>query len=426
MDHRPSPIHPSSFSNAAAQAHNNIHRATRTNALPSLLYTYQRTLLVVILLAYAPLSLMAHPVIDSPDLAPTPLPPGVHTSVHTLVRRSYVVTNVSGVLHVIDPHSNTIITQRKGTDGSGKGFDAAAIIWIAFALAVGIPMAFAGVWGLKAHKLNIGRGRKFSVRPTTGVGVGLAVALVGWAALINSLSPYPISDAVIAIIILCFFAVPFVLGCSSIGRIPGIACIGIIGGFALGMRIVILRPNLLVQGNLGSNWAIISIVGLAGLVPVLFHQSQRWGLLFGCSSIGSFLLALGLDLILKKQDGMSRGLRYLFDRNGAHYLDIVVGGYNPPRLTQIILSVSIALIFVFAAAQNYIFKQDFLSGSRLHSDVVDSLSTTKSLRYPRTKPMFLRLDDEWDERPSSGIPIGAVVRTPVDAEKPPRSKLSYF
>jgi hypothetical protein len=84
----------------------------------------------------------------------------------------------------------------------------------------------------------------------------------------------------IAIITLCFFAVPFILGCFSIGRIPGIACIGVTGGFALGIRIVILRPNLLVQGNngLGVNWAIISLFGLAGLAPIIFPQSQRWGL----------------------------------------------------------------------------------------------------------------------------------------------------
>ncbi len=29
-------------------------------------------------------------------------------------------------------------------------------------------------------------------------------------------------------------------------------------------------------------------------------------------------MALGIDLIINKQDGMSRGLRYLFDRNTAH------------------------------------------------------------------------------------------------------------
>jgi hypothetical protein len=123
---------------------------------------------------------MAHPLVDAQDPAQPSLPPRIHASVHTLARRSgYVVTNVSGVVHVVDPSSDTIITQRKGTDGSGNGFDAAAIIWIAFALAVGIPMAFLGARGLKAFKLNVECGRRFNVRPATGVGVGLAGALIG-------------------------------------------------------------------------------------------------------------------------------------------------------------------------------------------------------------------------------------------------------
>ncbi len=39
-----------------------------------------------------------------------------------------------------------------------------------------------------------------------------------------------------------------------------------------------------------------------------------------CAAVGSFLVALGIDLILNKQSGMSNGLRFLFDRNSSHFL----------------------------------------------------------------------------------------------------------
>lgn len=40
-----------------------------------------------------------------------------------------------------------------------------------------------------------------------------------------------------------------------------------------------------------------------------------------CSAaVGTFLIGLGIDLLVSQQDGMSIGLRYLFDRNSAHVL----------------------------------------------------------------------------------------------------------
>ena len=51
------------------------------------------------------------------------------------------------------------------------------------------------------------------------------------------------------------------------------------------------------------------------------------------ASTGTFLLCLGLDLIVNKQSGMSRGLRFLFDRNVSHllvsseYLNFPIGGH---------------------------------------------------------------------------------------------------
>ena len=37
------------------------------------------------------------------------------------------------------------------------------------------------------------------------------------------------------------------------------------------------------------------------------------------ASVGTFFVALGIDLFANKQSGMSFGLRYAFDRNKYHY-----------------------------------------------------------------------------------------------------------
>ena len=39
-----------------------------------------------------------------------------------------------------------------------------------------------------------------------------------------------------------------------------------------------------------------------------------------CAAVGSFLVALGVDLILEKQAGWSFALRFMFDRNNSHFL----------------------------------------------------------------------------------------------------------
>ncbi len=39
-----------------------------------------------------------------------------------------------------------------------------------------------------------------------------------------------------------------------------------------------------------------------------------------CAAIGTFLIGLGVDLLLEKQSGWSFALRFLFDRNNSHFL----------------------------------------------------------------------------------------------------------
>ena len=38
------------------------------------------------------------------------------------------------------------------------------------------------------------------------------------------------------------------------------------------------------------------------------------------AACGTFLVGLGIDLLLEKQSGISFGLRFLLDRNNSHFL----------------------------------------------------------------------------------------------------------
>ncbi|KAG5720759.1 hypothetical protein E4T56_gene16934, partial [Termitomyces sp. T112] len=220
------------------------------------------------------------------------------------------------------------------------------IIWLAFSFVVGLPMTIAGIrlW-----------------RMTTGVGVGLAAAVCSWAALNNTVNNNGIPDTVLTAIVLGFFVVGFVFGLFEIGRIAGISLIGITGGLAFGTRVVILRPGLLVPGvNLFfADWVVVALFGALGGAFIVSQKTQRAGILVGSASVGTFFIALGIDLILNRQSGMSRGLRFLFDRNASHALDIIGGGYTPTLRTQITIAVSLGLTPLLAFFQHCAFKQPF-------------------------------------------------------------------
>lgn len=63
---------------------------------------------------------------------------------------------------IINPATGMEIRQGLATDGGGVGYDAPAVVWILIALALGLPLAAAGVRG---------------ARLTSGAGLGLALAV---------------------------------------------------------------------------------------------------------------------------------------------------------------------------------------------------------------------------------------------------------
>ncbi|TEB21174.1 hypothetical protein FA13DRAFT_1779468 [Coprinellus micaceus] len=105
-----------------------------------------------------------------------------------------------------------------------------------------------------------------------------------------------------------------------------------------------------------ANWAVIAVLGAIGGATVVVKRWQRWGVAGGCASIGTFLVFLGVDLAMNRQSGMSRGLRFLFDRNSNHIVDIITTGYIPPISTQILLGASLGTTLLFAWAQHHFFR----------------------------------------------------------------------
>ncbi|CDO74713.1 hypothetical protein BN946_scf184847.g21 [Trametes cinnabarina] len=266
-----------------------------------------------------------------------------------------VVTSEDGAnVTVIDPSTNQEIPQGSATDGGGVDFSVTAIVWLAFVFAVGAPIALAGIrlW-----------------RATTGASIGLALTVCVWVAFVNSISAGGLSDLVITVISLSAFALGFMIGVFSIGRMAGILLLGVLGGFSIGVRLILLRPGLLIPRYV-ANWFGLAVFMIIGLGAILYRQ--RFGLVSSCAAVGSFLVALGIDLILNKQSGMAAGLRFLFDRNSSHFLEVVHQGYHPPVITQILLGVSIGAIPILAFAQHKIFSAPF----RPLSTVTDSDSAS--------------------------------------------------
>ncbi|KAG8745163.1 hypothetical protein FRC10_008616 [Ceratobasidium sp. 414] len=246
---------------------------------------------------------------------------------------------------VFDDTTGAPIPQVGASDGggliNGRAFSAPNLIWAISAAVIGAPLSVAGVklW-----------------RITTALGVGLSLAFAMWAALVNALSEtglassQSMSDMLILLITGAAFLVGAIGGAFRIVVLPAMGASCAIGGASITTRIVILRPGLLVPSGLNDQLAFVNIVivavgALCGGLSVVFKQ--RGSMIFATASIGSFLIALTVDLLVNGQSGMSRGLRSLFDMNDNHLADLVGGGYKPPLSSQIIVACSLGLMCVF-------------------------------------------------------------------------------
>ncbi|KAF8900094.1 hypothetical protein CPB85DRAFT_1439694 [Mucidula mucida] len=257
-------------------------------------------------------------------------------------RKAIVSTTSSGNVTVVDSDSREAIKQGAATDGAGDGYSPASMMWMGFGFLVGVPMSFAGIRGW---------------RLTTGVAVAVSLGVLSWTSIISSVNEVGVSDIILTAIVLALMFLGFCLGVFEFARIGATMLLVLNGGLAFGVRVVLIKEGLLVADSFGANWAIIAVSGvLPGFIMIWLRRPM---LLFGCASIGTFLMFLAIDLVLNKQDGLSRGLRFLFDRNDSHLADILSNGYHPPLTTRINVYASLGSTPILAFAQHLIFKGSF-------------------------------------------------------------------
>ena len=103
--------------------------------------------------------------------------------------------------------------------------------------------------------------------------------MVAWASLINSLGPDGLADLVILLVVFGFFVAGFVLGLFNWGMHLGQILIGVTGGLAIGIRVVLFKEGLLISDMAfyAANWAIVAVVGALGGLVVVVKRWQRWG-----------------------------------------------------------------------------------------------------------------------------------------------------
>lgn len=81
------------------------------------------------------------------------------------------------------------------------------------------------------------------------------------------------------------------IGAFDIGRTGGVALLGVTGGLAVGVRIMLLRRNLLLSGDnlFAVAWVLIALLGLGGGLVMIWWQRA------GIVSLGfSFVCFYGL------------------------------------------------------------------------------------------------------------------------------------
>jgi len=83
-----------------------------------------------------------------------------------------------------------------------------------------------------------------------------------------------ISDITLTALVLVLFCLGFLFGLLEVGRMVGLLQLGIQGGLAIGIRIVLLRSLLLVPDPAAFfiNWLLIAFCGLASAVLVVWKQ----------------------------------------------------------------------------------------------------------------------------------------------------------
>ena len=186
--------------------------------------------------------------------------------------------NSNGTITVYSPITGQEIPQGLASDGGGSGFSSCAIAWIAFSFTVGAPLLFLGF-----------RGRRFTIGATIGLAASLACEsrppsfqylhlmpkdIPAWAVFVNTLDDVGVSDIALTTVVLVLSGLGFLLGVLELSRVVGILILSTMGGFALGIRIILLRSGLLISNPsiFFVNWLIVALCGFACSILVIWKQ----------------------------------------------------------------------------------------------------------------------------------------------------------
>ena len=79
---------------------------------------------------------------------------------------------------------------------------------------------------------------------------------------------------------MAFFFLGFILGLFESARLAGLAMLGISGGFAFGIRMILLKEGLLLSGTslFAVNWILIALFGVLGGIFITLPKVQRGGI----------------------------------------------------------------------------------------------------------------------------------------------------
>ena len=92
-----------------------------------------------------------------------------------------------------------------------------------------------------------------------------------WAAFVNTVSSDGLSDILLTVIAIAGFAIGFLVGMLKFGRWMGVLLLGVLAGFSIGLRIVLLRPGLLIPVY-RLNWLVLAVFMVMGPSLVLLWQ----------------------------------------------------------------------------------------------------------------------------------------------------------
>lgn len=90
-------------------------------------------------------------------------------------------------------------------------------------------------------------------------------------AIVNATNSKSLSDLVLTLITLSSFVLGSLCGLFKFCNLAGLTALSILGGMSVGIRLVLIREELLLRPT-GLNWVIIVVCAAAGFAITLFRQ----------------------------------------------------------------------------------------------------------------------------------------------------------